>query len=227
MRTNCFVYRFAALVAVAFCTFASQAATIIKLDLGGVGPDLTFSGGSGGLLSTVDQDPFNLSFPIGDQLTNILFTDFLSGSGSTTGSFTLTGATAVGAPTPLGGGVLAQNFSGGNFKIYNSANQLLISVDLSSTLLVAGSNGASFNISNAMIVGGSPSITSPINPNSIGMSMSLTNISGGGLSAGGGGFLNAFTADASMDITGSVPEPTTMLFALGLTLLPARRSRRN
>src|SRR5215212_8076830 len=81
---------------------ASQAATIIKLDLGGVGPDLTYSGGPAGVLSTIDDNPAGLT---GDQAMNILFTSFLSGLGSTTGSYSLSGATAVGAPTPLGGGV--------------------------------------------------------------------------------------------------------------------------
>src|SRR5689334_5640380 len=88
----------------------AHAATIIKLDLGGVGPDLTYTGGAGGILSTIDDNPPGLT---GDQATIILFTSFLSGLGSTTGSYTLSGATAVGLPTPLGGGVVTQNFSGG------------------------------------------------------------------------------------------------------------------
>src|SRR6476660_9862419 len=124
-----------AMVALLLSAHFSQAATIIKLDLGGVGPDLTFSGGNGGLLSTIDNNPAGLT---GDQATNILFTSFLSGLGSTTGSYSLAGATAVGAPTPIGGGVLTQNFVGGNFKIYNSTNTLLLNVNLSTSLLVGG-----------------------------------------------------------------------------------------
>src|SRR6476659_225599 len=134
-----------ATLALLFSVCSSQAATIIKLDLGGVGPDLTFSGGNGGLLRTIDDNPAGLT---GDQATNILFTSFLSGLGSTTGSYTLSGATAVGLPTPLGGGVVTQNFSGGNFKIYNSTNTLLLDVNLASSLLVGGGSGAFFNITN-------------------------------------------------------------------------------
>jgi hypothetical protein len=43
---------------------ASQAATIIKLDLGGVGPDINHSGGVFGQLETVDDNPAGLT---GDQ----------------------------------------------------------------------------------------------------------------------------------------------------------------
>src|SRR6478735_209422 len=112
-----------ATVVLLLAAHSSQAATIIKLDLGGVGPDLTFSGGNGGLLSTIDNNPAGLT---GDQATNILFTSFLTGMGSTTGSYSLSGATAVGGPVPLGGGVLMQNFNAGNFKIYDSVNTLLL-----------------------------------------------------------------------------------------------------
>src|ERR1700733_2347764 len=189
-----------AIVALLFSAYSSQAATIIKLDLGGVGPDLSFSGGPGGLLGTIDDNPAGLT---GDQATNILFTSFLSGLGSTTGSYSLVGATAVGAPTPLGGGVLTQNFAGGNFKIFNSTNTLLLDVNLSNSLLVGGGNGAFFNITNGTVVGGSPAITSQIVGNSIGMSMTLTNINspgGPGLSVGGGGSLNPFVGDATKEI---------------------------
>jgi hypothetical protein len=225
MRANYFVHRVAAVISAVFSACACQAATIIKLDLGGAGPDVTFSGGSGGLLGTIDDNPTGL---VGDQATNILFTGFLAGFGSTSGSYSLAGATAVGAPAPLGGGILSQNLVGGNFKVYNSANTLLIDVNLSTTLLVAGSAGATFNVSSAVVVGGAPAITSQLDLNSIGLSISLTNISGGGLSSGDGGFLNAFTADSTKQITASpVPEPSMMLFALAVALVPARRSRRS
>src|ERR1044072_7466779 len=113
MRTSLKLFACAAFALLLFAQ-TSQAATIIKLDLGGVGPDLNFTGGVFGTLNTIDDNPAGLT---GDQATNILFTSFLSGLGSTTGSYSLLGATATGAPTPLGGGVVAQNFSGGNFKV--------------------------------------------------------------------------------------------------------------
>jgi hypothetical protein len=205
----------------------ARAATIIKLDLGGVGPDLNFTGGVFGTLNTIDDNPAGLT---GDQATNILFTSFLSGLGSTTGSYSLSGATATGAPTPLGGGVVTQNFSGGNFKIYDSSNVLLLDVNLATSLLVGGGNGAFFNITNGTVLNGDPTITSQLLSNSIGMSMTLTNIqsSGGpGLTIGGTGLLNSFFSDASKDITASqVPEPCTILMALGLLAVPAGLRRR-
>ncbi len=208
---------------------SSQAATIIKLDLGGVGPDLTFSPPTNpGILSTIDDNPAGL---IGDQATNILFTSFLSGMGATTGSYSLAGATAVGAPTAIGGGVLTQNFVGGNFKIYNSTNTLLLDVNLSTSLLVGGGSGAFFNINNGTVVGGLPAITSQLVGNSIGMSMTLTNINspgGPGLSVGGGGLLNPFVADATKEISATqTPEPTAaMLLVVGGLLFPTLLRRR-
>src|SRR5262245_26803999 len=106
-----------AAIALLLFACATQAATIIKLDLGWVGPDLNFTGGVFVTLSTIDDNPAGLT---GDQATNILFTSFLSSMPATTGSYSLSGATATGSPTNLGGGVVTQNFSGGNFKIYNS-----------------------------------------------------------------------------------------------------------
>jgi hypothetical protein len=203
---------------------AAQAATIIKLDLGGVGPDVNYSGGVFGQLETVDDNPAGLT---GDQATTILFTSFLSSFGSTTGSYSLSGATATGAPNPLGGGVVAQNFSGGNFQIYNSANVLLLDVNLGTSLLVGGGNGAFFNITNGTVVGGLPAITSQLVGNSLGMSMTLSNISGGGLTVGGTGNLNSFFADSTKEITASqVPEPAAILLALCCSAGPMCLRRR-
>src|SRR4051794_19473143 len=181
---------------------ASYAGTIIKLDLGGTGPDVGYSGG---ILSTLNDGNAGT---LGDQNTAILFTDFLSSQAPnpTTGSYSLSGATISGAPTALGGGVFAQNFSGGDFQIYNSSNALLLQVHLSSSLLVGGGNGAFFSITNGLVTGGS--LAPQIAANSVGMSMSLTNISGGGLSRNDNGLLNSFVADATKEITGTpVPEP--------------------
>lgn len=216
MRTPLKFLAGAALALLLFSFQAAHAGTIIKLDLGGVGPDLAFSQpGNPGLLGTIDDNPPGL---IGDQATNILFTSFLSGLGSTTGSYSLSGSAAAGPPTPLGGGVLMQNFVGGNFKIYNNANTLLLDVNLSTSLLVGGGNGAFFNINNGTVIGGLPAITSQLVGNSIGMSMTLTNINstgGPGLTVGGGGLLNPFVGDATKEITADqVPEPAAMLLAL-------------
>src|SRR5262245_42573542 len=96
-----------AILALLTCVAPSQAATIIKLDLGGVGPDLAFSPPTNPcVLGTIDDNPPGLA---GDQATNILFTSFLSGLGSTNGSYTLAGAVPFGPASPLGGGVVMQN----------------------------------------------------------------------------------------------------------------------
>jgi hypothetical protein len=214
-----------AAIALLLTFHASYAGTIIKLDLGGTGPDVTFSGGNGGILSTVDHNPAGL---VGDQATSILYTDFLSSMvpNPTSGSYSLSGATALGAATPLGGGVFAQNFSSGNFKLYDSSNVLLLDVDLGSSLLVGGGNGAFFSITNGTVVGGLPSLTSQLVPNSIGTSMTLTSISGGGLSTSGG-FLKAFQADATNEITATqVPEPATILLAISFLSAPMFLRRR-
>ena len=227
MRTPLKVFA-CATVALLLSACSSQAATIIKLDLGGVGPDLTFSPpGNPGILSTIDDNPAGLT---GDQATNILFTNFLSGMGSTTGSYSLSNATAVGPATPLGGGVVTQNFNGGNFKIYDSTNTLLLDVNLATSLLVGGGTGAFFNITNGTVIGGLPSLTSQLVGNSIGMSMTLTNINnpgGPGLAIGGGGFLAPFVGDATKEITATqTPEPAAIVLALGLFLAPMFLRRR-
>jgi hypothetical protein len=215
-----------ATVALLLSVSISQAATIIKLDLGGVGPDLNYTGGLFGTLNTIDNNPAGL---IGDQATAILFTSFLSSTPATTGSYTLSGATATGPANPLGGGVVAQNFSGGNYKIYDSTNALLLDVNLSTSLLVGGGNGAFFNITNGTAIGGSlaPQLVS----NSIGMSMTLTNINGGGgpglTISPSNGLLNSFFADATKEITASqVPEPVAIVLALGCVAVPMILRRR-
>jgi hypothetical protein len=203
----------------------SHAGTIIKLDLGGTGPDVQFSGGQFGLFRTEDDGDLGT---LGDQDTTIRFSDFLSSltPNPTTGSYLLTNVNADGtAPVPLGGGVLKQGFSGGFFALYDSSNSLLLQVNLGNSLLVGGSSGAFFNITNGTVVGGS--LAPLLSTNSIGMSLSLTNISGGGLSTGIGGFLNAFQADATKEISANpVPEPGTLLLACGAILVPALLRRR-
>jgi hypothetical protein len=131
----------------------------------------------------------------------------------------------------LGGGVVMQNFSGGNFKIYDSTNALLLDVNLTTSLLVGGGNGAFFNITNGNVVGGDPVITSQLISNSMGMSMTLTNIQS---SAGPGLIVNpanntlySFFGDATKEITATqTPEPATVVLALFFSGLPMFLRRR-
>ncbi len=215
-----------ATVALLLSFHTSHAATIIRLDLGDTGPDMTFSGGSGGVLSTLSDSGSGT----GDQETAILFTDFLSSlvPNPTTGSYTLTGVTAVGLPTNLGFGTYLQNFSGGNYKLYDSANALLLDVNLGDSLLVGSANGGHFSITNGTVMGGNPTVISQLNFNSLGFSTSLTNInSGGGLSTGVDGYLNSFVTNASIDITATqVPEPAAALLILSALVVPMALRRR-
>ncbi len=205
---------------------SSRAATIIRLDLGDTGPDLTYSGGNGGVLSTMSDGGSGT----GEQATAILYTDFLSSlvPNPTTGSYTLSNVTAVGLPTFLGGGTYLQNFNGGNYKLYDSANVLLLDVNLGMSLLVGGANGGHFSVTNGTVVGGAPAITSQLVSNSLGFSTSLSNINGGGgLSTGIDGYLNSFVTNASLDITATqVPEPAAVLLALGTLVAPMALRRR-
>jgi hypothetical protein len=211
-----------AMVALLLAFHASHAGTIIKLDLGGTGPDTTYSGGLGGTFSTLNDGD---GATTGDQNTAILFTDFLSGMGSTTGSYTLSGVTAVGAPTS--GAFVTQNFNGGNFKLYDSANALLMDVNIASSALIGGAGsgtGAEFSLSSGTIVGGTllPLLVS----NSIDYSMTLTNISGGGLTVTSGA-LNSFVADSTKAITATqIPEPAAILLAFAAACVPIFRRRR-
>jgi hypothetical protein len=214
--------------AIALCLSfqTSLAGTIIKLNLGGTGPDVTFSGGVFGKLTTVNDGDAGTT---GDQNTNITFSDFLSYIPSTTGSYTLVDATAVGAPTTVFGAV-AQNFTGGTFFLYDSSNVKLLEVNMASSALFGAQSGAFFNITNGTVVSGSlqPLLTS----NSIQMSMSLTNISGGGLTIGGSPgnpLLNPFTGDATKEISatqGEVPEPAAVVIFLSALLVPMFRRNR-
>jgi hypothetical protein len=95
---------------VLFSSSATLAGTIIKLNLGGVGPDVGMN--AGGVLSTVDDTPPG---PLGDQFTAVEYTDFLSPISNittNTASFSLNGLVAAGAAQSCGCfGV--QNISGG------------------------------------------------------------------------------------------------------------------
>jgi hypothetical protein len=224
-----------ALVCVA-TTFA-QAATIIKLNLGGVGPDVGMGAPAGqppGVLSTIDQT--GGPPPTGDQFTDIEYTGFLNfipDLNTNNATFSLNGLNAVGPPNVFGTLVI-QNFFGGVFSLYDPADNLLLQGPLTNSALtgVIGppGTGALFTTTLGSATGGS--LLPFIAPGTVSLSMNMTNVSGGlGFSVGPGPVLNPFLADASVNIAADfsgVPEPATMtligLGSLAALVIGRRRS---
>jgi hypothetical protein len=213
-------------------TSLSHAATIIKLNLGGVGPDVGM--GPGGNLSTVDQT--GGPPPTGDQFTDIEYTGFLNfipDLNTNNATFSLNGLNAVGAANVFGSLVI-QNFNGGQFSLYDPADNLLLQGPLGNSALsgVIGppGTGALFTTTFTTVTGGS--LAGLIAPGTVSLSMNMTNVNGGnGFSVvGGGPQLNQFLADASISIAAEqIPEPASlMLLGLGsaFAMTYVRRRRR-
>jgi len=220
----------AACALVCVAVSCSQAATIIKLNLGGVGPDVGM--GPAGNLSTIDQTAGPP--PTGDQLTAIEYTGFLNfipDVNTNTASFTLNGLNAVG-PASVFGTLVIQNFVGGQFSLYDPADVLLLQGPMGPSALsgVLGppGTGALFTTSLTTVTAGT--LKPLIAPGSVSLSMNMTNVNGGnGFSVGGAGpQLNQFQADASINIAADpVPEPATLvLFGLGSIAIIAAKRRR-
>src|SRR3954467_4195301 len=177
-----------------------QATTIIKLNLGNSGPDLSMSGG---ILGTANDGNATTT---GDQNTALEYTDFLdplSDINTPVASFTLSNLVASGPPT-VSGPIVIQNFTGGTLNLYDPSNALLLSgllttSNLQGTIGPPGT-GAVFTTNLATVTGGS--LLPFIVPTSLGLSMTLTNVNGGaGFSTGPGSaglVLNGFVADSSV-----------------------------
>jgi hypothetical protein len=202
-----------------FVTATSQAGTIVKLNLGGVGPDVGMGAPAGlpaGVLGTVDQTCG--PSPAGDQLTDIEFTGFLNylpDVNTNTATFSLNGLNAVG-PANVFGTLVIQNFNGGIFSLYDSADNLLLQGPMGNSVLTGiqgpPGTGALFTSTFTNITGGS--LQPFIVPGTASLSMNLTTVNGGnGFSVGGvGPQLNAFLADAVVSISADpVPEPSTFV----------------
>jgi hypothetical protein len=212
----------------------SQAGTIIKLNLGGVGPDVGMGAPAGlpaGVLGTVDQT--GGPSPAGDQLTDIEYTGFLNfipDLNTNTASFSLNGLNAVG-PANVFGSLVIQNFNGGIFSLYDPADNLLLQGPMGNSALtgVMGppGTGALFTTVLTTVSGGS--LAPLIAPGSVSLSMNMTNVNGGAgfAVAGGGPQLNAFVADAAISISADqVPEPATLsLVGLAAIAICGRRRR--
>src|SRR5438034_340997 len=104
---------------------SSQAATILKLDLGNIGPDVGMT--AGGVFGTVSDGN---AATVGDQNTAVEFTGFLDPGHpdvtTPTASFSLIGLTEIGPATVVGGTVV-QSFIGGTFSVFDPSNILLLS----------------------------------------------------------------------------------------------------
>jgi hypothetical protein len=208
----------AACALVCMAVSVTQAATIIKLNLGGVGPDVGMGAPAGlpaGVLGTVDQT--GGPSPAGDQLTDIEYTGFLNfipDLNTNTASFSLNGLNAVG-PANVFGTLVIQNYIGGVFSLYDPADNLLLQGPMGSSALtgVVGppGTGALFTTVLTTVTGGS--LAPLIAPGSVSLSMNMTNVNGGNgfAVAGGGPQLNPFVADAAISISADpVPEPATL-----------------
>lgn len=225
-----------AVAALAVCLLVSSAAicradTIIKLNLGGVGPDVGMNP-AGQFATSSDGDVATT----GDQDTAIEFTSFLDplpDINPSVASFTLTGLTASGPAQQLGN-LAIQNFTGGQYNLFDPANNLILSAPLSTSVLTGGigpaGTGALFTTSSNSPTGGS--LAPFIAPGTLSMSISLINVNGGAGFAVSSNVLQAFVADASVLISATptgpnAPEPAAMglLAAGGLLALAGKRMK--
>jgi hypothetical protein len=211
--------------AFALTATSTQAGTIIKLNLGGTGPDIELAGG---VLSTVNDLNAGTT---GDQDTAILFDDFLNGNpdiNTSTASVTIDGL-ALSGPAVVVGPFVAQGFAGGTISIYSPTNILLLQGTLGNSTLSGNigppPNGSVFTTTFADVTGGT--LDPQIANNTLTVQMTLSNINGGaGLSAGV--FVDPFVADSAVTLDADpVPEPTAGLLALvGVVLTAVANKRR-
>lgn len=198
---------------------SAQAGTIIKLSLGDdPTPDVEFDGA---IFSTIDNGD---GATPGEQNTAVEFLDFLSSHPpipTAIASYTVSGVTAVTPATVLFGSLVIAEFTGGSFALYDDLGGLLLSADLDDSALSGPlgppATGALFTTTFATVTGGS--LAPLIDPNTISLSISMTDINGGlgfSTSSGlGGDFLDPFEADVTENIAAEqIPEPATAVLAM-------------
>jgi hypothetical protein len=207
---------------------SSPGATIVKLSLSNVGPDVGMT--AGGILSTVSDGN---AATTGDQNTNIEFTDFFNAIpdiNSGDASFTLSGLTTTGVPSVFGTLVL-QSFNGGTLSLFDPSNVLLLSANLTNSQLSGTlgppGTGSVFTTTLGSFTGGTlaPSLV----PGSFGMSMQLIQVNGGsGFGVGPGPVLLPFSADGSLNLIGeAIPEPSSLILVAIATVAMLRARRRS
>ena len=207
---------------------ASRAGTIIKLDLGGTGPDVGMSA-AGGIMSTVSDGDVSTT---GDQDTAVTYTgflDFIPDITTPTASFTLSGLTATG-PVAQFGGLAIQNFAGGQLTLFDPSNNTLLTAGLTGSVLSGGigAPGTAALFTTSLGSSASGPLAQYFASGSFSMSISLINVNAGAGLAVSDGVLQPFMADASVLIAAdpAVPEPSTLILlalgSLGLLLAPRR-----
>jgi hypothetical protein len=230
-----------AVCALAITTSQSYAGTILKLSLGeDTAADIEFTGGAGGVLSTVDD---TIDGTAGEQNTAVEFSDFLDSEtdiASPTASLTLDNVVASGPTIVLFGNLVVQSFTGGNLSLYDASNTLLLSgtlttSNLSGTLGPPGTAGM-FTTSFGTVTGGS--LASQIDPGTLTLSIAMAGVNGGaGLSVSPPvpaipppvfeSILNEFTADAAIIVAADpVPEPAVIALLCAALLGPLCNRRR-
>jgi PEP-CTERM motif-containing protein len=211
----------------AFCALLVSSAayganeTILKLSLSSTGADLAMD--AAGVLGTVND---GIAATTGDQNTAIDYTGLLNGlyadvpSGA---SFSVAGLQRTGPSSIIGATVIVQDFFGGTFSLYDTApgNNLLLRGTMTDSTLtgVIGGTGTGSIFTTRVGNFTAGSLLPNVVPNSLNISMALTNVNGGaGFSVSGFPFtLQPFNTDASVNIsadTSPIPEPTSIAIAL-------------
>jgi hypothetical protein len=215
---------------------AANADTVLKLSLGNTGPDLAMNA-SGVLGTTSDGN----AATTGDQDTAIDYTGFMDPQftdvTTSTASFSIAGLQRTGNPNVLGSTVIVQDFFGGTFNLYSPENNLLLSGDLQDSTLtgVIGSIGTGSIFTTKVGNFTSGSLLLDVLPNSLNLSMALTNVNNGlgFVVSGSPSALQPFTTDASVVISADPgtlgsPEPGSITIALlgavGFSSLARRRA---
>lgn len=208
-------------------TSSASAATIIKFNLGGIGPDLAYQSG---VLSTISDGN---AATTGDQDTGLEFVGFLDGlfadiaSGA---SLSIAGITANGLAT-VAGTLVTQATTGGTFSVYSPANVLLLSGNLADGAITGSTSattGSYFNTTVATFTGGS--LLAYVATTPAAFSLSFSNVGGRhgfGMLVTANGLQN-FVADATGQIEGApVPEPASAALLISGVLggIAARRRK--
>ncbi len=218
--------------ALTFITASSaQALTIIQVSLGGTGNGFQEIEYVGSSLSTIN-DGNGATF--GEQDTNVVFDNYLSGVADITSgaSFTLSGISASGAPS-VAGPIISQNTVGGTFSLYNSSNTLLLSGSLGNGFLAGSDTGPVGSMFTTTVGSFTAGSLLPLIPalNSFYLSLALSNMQTAGAPGldVAFGIIQNFSGNGQISIDAELaatPEPFTLGLLFTGTLAGALVSRR-